>query len=119
MTPMKHAESSAKTWGGKWEDYVVLHDWMDETKAYTGDWTHRVLRHHSAGIQWAIEKFGHVIVNSKGQNIPTKMLAEQHVIEDCGFIPTPQDWLKSLVKNPEPWMLKVAKKTVAQTMEIA
>lgn len=68
MTPWKHAESSVKRWGGLPTDYIKLHDWFDETKAYTGDWTHRALRHHSAGIQWAIERFGHVIVNSKGQS---------------------------------------------------
>jgi len=119
MTPYKHAQSSARKWGGCPTDYVALHDWFDETKAFTGDWTHRALRHHSAGIQWAIEKFGHVIVNSKGQNIPTKMLAEQHVEEDCGRIPTPQDWLKALAKNPEQWMLKVGSKTVVQDMVIA
>lgn len=117
MTPVKHAESSAKKWGGKWQDYVALHDWMDETKSYCNGWEHRALRHHSAGIQWAVEKFGHVILNSNGQSIPTKMLAEQHVIEDIGFIPTPQDWLKMLAKNPESWMLKVKTKSV-QVMEV-
>jgi len=119
MTPYKHAQSSARKWGGCPTDYVALHDWFDETKAFTGDWTHRALRHHSAGIQWAIEKFGHVIVNSKGQNIPTKMLAEQHVEEDCGRIPTPQDYLKVIGKHAEPWMLKVGSKTVVQDMVIA
>ena len=107
MTPWLHAKSSVRKWGGSPSDYVALHDWFDETKAFTGDWTHRALRHHSAGIQWAIEKFGHVIVNSLGQSIPTKMLAEQHVEEDCGFIPTPADYLKLLKVNPAPWMLKV------------
>jgi hypothetical protein len=35
------------------------------------------------------------------------MLAEQHVFEDCGFIPTPADYLKLLTVNPAPWMLRV------------
>jgi hypothetical protein len=118
MTPVKHAESSAKKWGGKMEDYIALHDWFDETKQFTGNWTHRAMRHHSAGIQWAIEKFGHYILNSSGQKIPTKMLAEQHVEEDCGFIPTPADWLKGLTNSPEKWMLNVQKKSV-EVMKIA
>jgi len=42
MTPFKHAESSAKKFGGLPEDYIKIHDWFDETKQYTGDWTHRV-----------------------------------------------------------------------------
>jgi hypothetical protein len=117
MTPYKHAQSSQAKWGGTPEDYIVLHDWFDETKQYTGDWTHRALRHHSAGVQWAIEKFGHTIINSKGQKIPTKILAEQHLMEDCGFIPTPKDYLSPLVKNPEKWMLMVGKQIKQQTLE--
>lgn len=108
MTPYKHAMSSAMKHGGVPEDYIELHDWFDETKAFTGDWTHRALRHHSAGIQWAIERFGHSIVNQNGKAVPVKLLAEQHVQEDCGFIPTPQDWLKGLRREPADWMLRVA-----------
>lgn len=111
MSPYYHAVSSVKKFGGQWSDYVAIHDWFDETKAYTGDWTHRALRHHSAGIQWAIERFGHVIVNSNGQTIPVKMIAEQHVEEDCGFIPTPADYLKGLKDKPDGWMLKVKVKS--------
>jgi len=118
MTPVKHAESSAKKWGGTWEDYIELHSWFDETKQYTGDWTHRALRHHSVGVEWAIEKFGHTIVNSKGQHVPTKVLAETHVEEDCGFIPTPKDYLSVLKRNPEKWMLTVGKKSVTIPLEI-
>lgn len=118
MTPYKHAQSSAAKWGGDAMDYVELHDWFDETKQYTGDWTHRALRHHSAGVQWAIEKFGHAIKNSKGQMIPTKILAEQHLMEDCGFIPTPKDYFSPLTKHPEKWMLQVGKVTKTQTLEI-
>jgi hypothetical protein len=119
MTPWKHAQSSAAKWGGIPEDYIALHDWFDETKQFTGDWTHRALRHHSAGIQWAIEKFGHVIMNStKNRQVPTKLLAEQHLMEDCGFIPTPQDYLSVLTKHPEKWMLQVGHKTTTTKLEI-
>ena len=111
MSPYYHAVSSAKKWGGKWEDYIELHSWFDETKSFTGDWTHRALRHHSAGIQWAIEKFGHTITNSSNQKIPVKMISEQHVEEDCGFVPTPADYLKMLKNNPEKWMLTVKVKS--------
>ena len=118
MTPYKHAQSSASKWGGEPEDYILLHDWFDQTKSYTGDWTHRALRHHSAGVQWAIEKFGHTILNSRGQKIPTKVLAEQHLIEDCGFIPTPAHWLGVLSKHPDEWMLRVGK-TRTTTLEVS
>jgi hypothetical protein len=118
MSPYYHAVSSVNKFGGKWEDYIKLHDWFDETKQFTGNWTHRALRHHSAGVQWAIEKFGHVIVNSSGQSIPTKMLAELHIEEDCGFVPTPKDWLSGLTKEPEKWMMNVGKKSKTEKLVV-
>jgi len=47
------------------------------------------------------------------------MLAEQHVEEDCGFIPTPADYLKQIKNNAQKWMLTVGKKTITTKLEIA
>lgn len=112
MTPYKHAESSVAKWGGTPEDYIAIHEWFDETKQFTGDYTHRAMRHHAPGIQWCVEKFGHSITNSKGRPVPVKWIAEQHVMEDCGFIPTVQDWLKPVAQHPADWMLRVQTKSV-------
>lgn len=117
MTPWDHSISTAKKHGGRASDYIHIHDWFDMTKQYTGDWGHRMLRHHSAGIQWAIEKFGHAIENSDGKDVPTKLIGEQHVVEDCGFIPSVQDWTSVLTGNPKEWMLKVKTKKINK-MEI-
>lgn len=109
MTPVKHAMNSAAKFGGFWGNYIHIHDWFDATKQHTGDWTHRALRHHSQGVQQAIKKFGHavtIVVDSDPDNIrcvPVKSIAEQHIIEDCGFIPTVKDWLSCI--QPKPWML--------------
>jgi hypothetical protein len=51
-----------KKFGGAAEDYLEIHNWFDETKQYTGDWTHRALKHHSAGIEWCIKEFGHFLI---------------------------------------------------------
>ena len=117
MTPWKHAESSAAKWGGTPYEYFPIHNWLDETKQYTGDWTHRALRHHSAGVEWASMEFGPAIENSDGNRIPVKLIAEQHIMEDCGCIPTPHDYLKLLKDNPENWMIKVAKKKTTTKLE--
>ena len=59
---------------------------------------------------WAIEKFGHAIQNTNGKRVPVKMIAEQHIMEDCcGKIPTVADWLMVLAGHPADWMLKVGK----------
>jgi hypothetical protein len=116
MTPYMHAKSSASKFGGDPEDYIEIHEWFDCTKQYTGDFTHRAMRHHAAGIQWCIEKFGHSI-RVQCKDIPIKLIAEQHVMEDCGFIPTIQDWMQPIKDAPKDWMLKVQKKTT-QVMEV-
>jgi hypothetical protein len=93
MHPYHHALSSAKKHGGKADDYLHIHDWFDETKQYFGDARHRALRHHTAGIFWCELEFGTTLTNSDGKVIPTRLIAEQHVTEDMGFLPTPEWWL--------------------------
>lgn len=94
--PYHHAISSAKTYGGKWEDYIAIHNWFDETKAHYPDMRHRTLRHHAEGIFWCEQIFGTVITNSDGKNIPVRFIGEQHIKEDLGFIPTIKDYLDNM-----------------------
>jgi hypothetical protein len=110
MNPYHHSVSSAKKFGGVPEDYLAVHDWFDATKAHYADFRHRALRHHSAGIFECEEKFGHTITISTGKKVPVRLIGEQHVIEDCGFIPTVAQWLENI--EPKPWMTKVAMKSV-------
>lgn len=101
--PYHHAESSARKFGDKPEDYQAIHDWFDETKSHMADFRHRALRHHSLGIFWAEEKFGTTILNSAGKQIPVRLIGEQHVREDFGGkIPTVSDWLIGIA--PQQWM---------------
>lgn len=100
-----HAQSSARIWGGKPEDYLPIHDWFDETKKCMPDYRHRAIRHHSFGIFEAEKVFGHSIVNSDGKTVPVRYIGEQHVLEDCGgTIPTVADWLDTI--KPKSWMAK-------------
>lgn len=48
--PYHHALSSVKQWGGQVDDYLPIHNWFDESKAFIGDFRHRALRHHAEGI---------------------------------------------------------------------
>ena len=56
--PVHHAISSSRKWGGTPDDYLVIHQWFDESKAHHADFRHRALRHHAQGIFWAEEVFG-------------------------------------------------------------
>lgn len=102
--PYHHSISSQKKHGGRWQDYINIHNWFDETKAHFPDMRHRALRHHSEGIFWCEEHFGVVITNSEGKHIPVRTIAEQHLMEDIGFIPTIADYLKEM--NQAGWMYK-------------
>jgi hypothetical protein len=103
MHTFHHAESSARRYGGKPEDYLPIHDWLDATKITFYDFRHRALRHHSFGIFEAEKVFGHTITNSDGKEVPVRYIAEQHIKEDCGgTVPSVQDWLELM--SPRPWM---------------
>jgi hypothetical protein len=105
-TAYHHSLSSVKKWGGEVKDYIAIHEWFDASKALHGDFRHRALRHHAEGIQMAASLFGdptdRTITISNGRKIPAIWVGEQHVIEDCGFIPTFGDWVIHL--QPQPWM---------------
>jgi len=45
--PYHHALSSAKKWGGGPEEYLLLHQYIDQSKATEADFRHRAALHHS------------------------------------------------------------------------
>ena len=104
-TPLIHATSSAKRWGGTPEDYVALHSKMDCSKKYFPDNRHRILTHNMFFIfEVMIELYGEYITNSAGRLVSVKDICELHILEDyhMKYIPTPQDWIENLqVKS---WM---------------
>lgn len=110
--PWHHALSSAKKFGGKPEDYLPIHDWFDASKEFFCDFRHRALRHHAQGIYEAERVFGTYIVNSDGKEVPVRLIGEQHVKEDLGFIPTLADWLRWI--RPQKWMLAGVDRSVTQ-----
>ncbi len=100
--PWHHAERSARLFGGQAEDYLEIHNWFDESKAHMPDLRHRALRHHSEGIFLCERIFGVTIANSDGKQVPVRLLGEQHVKDDLGWVPTVKDWLSNL--QVEKWM---------------
>ncbi len=103
-----HAVSSARRWGGQPEEYIHLHGWIDEPKLWFGDFRARALRHHTQGIYELKERFGITLKLETGIIVPVAAIAEQHMIEDFGRIPSVQDWLSNL--KPQPWMASKARK---------
>ena len=97
--------------GGVPEDYMHIHNWMDETKAWLGSQMHRMFRHHSEGIFECEKKFGTEFTNSDGKTVYTRYVAEQHVREDCNnYIPSAKEWIDILNSKKMPvWALKTMK----------
>ncbi len=100
--PYHHALSSVRRYGGLVEDYIGLHSWFDQSKMLIADFRHRALRHHAEGIFLAETLFGTTLTLSSGRILPVRWIAEQHVREDLGRIPSFADWVRAI--RPEPWM---------------
>jgi hypothetical protein len=109
--PYIHAQSSARRFGGKPEDYIEIHNLMDSSKAAFADNRHRALTHNAWFIGNILEriKFANSepagpdnrfvnIKNSEGKLVSVRDIGEQHILEDFKnrFIPTAQDYLQEL-----------------------
>lgn len=99
-----HSLSSVKKWGGKTDDYAPIHNWMDESKKLSAHFAHRVLRHHAEGCFAAEKEFGLTITNSNGKAVPVRLIVERHIVEDLGFIPSFDDWIKQVKLTT--WMVR-------------
>lgn len=96
MKPLLHSKASVAKYGGKAEDYQKIHDFIDSSKACHPDVRHRAILHSSFGIYITEQVFGTSIINSEGKEISVRDIAEDHVIQDLGFIPTVEKYLNNM-----------------------
>ena len=109
MNAYLHAKKSAQKWGGNLEDYIKIHEWFDSSNLCHGDVRHRSLLHHTFGINLCVQVFGRTIKNSTGKEVIVKEIAEQHVMDDIGRIPSPSDYINNM--NLATWMGGKMRKT--------
>jgi hypothetical protein len=110
-----HAVSSARKFGGVPADYQAIHDYLDGSKEIITDFRHRALRHHAEGCFAAEALFGVTITTSAGRQVPVRLIAEQHILEDLGRIPSFADWVRAI--KPEAWMGRVGTKLDGISMD--
>lgn len=117
MKPFIHAELHAKKFGGKPEEYIHIDNFLDSSKAHVADVRHRALFHNSFGPFIVEQVFGLTFVNSEGKIVSTRDVAEDHILQDLGKIPTVSDWLRKM--PVESWMGKpvITKKTLTVSCE--
>lgn len=112
--PIIHAKNSARKYGGKWKDYIEIHHFLDISKSSHPNMAHRAILHNSLGA-FIIEKaFGYSIINSENREVSTRQIAEDHIIEDLGFIPTVSDYLNFI--ELQPWMCGSRTKKIPKSL---
>ncbi len=113
MNSWQHAQSAARKWGGKPEDYLDIEEFIDSSKQVIGDVRHRSLYHHTMGVYLCQRVFGDTVTVEKTHNavqIPVRMIAERHILEDIGWLPSPADYLDGMPIKA--WMSGAQRKEV-------
>lgn len=113
MNSWYHATSAAKHWGGEPEDYLPIEEFIDSSKQVIGDVRHRSVYHHTLGVYLCQKVFGDTLSIQKARKIdrvPVRLIAERHIIEDLGYLPSPADYMNGMPIAA--WMSGAVKKTV-------
>lgn len=100
MKPLVHAKFSVARYGGTVDDYIEVHEFLDSSKAHVPDSRHRALLHNSFGPFLAVQVFGHYVTNTDGKKVSVRDLCEEHIVQDCGSIPTVSEWFTALANDP-------------------
>lgn len=95
MNSWYHAKSASRKWGGTPEDYLPIEEFIDSSKQVIGDVRHRSIYHHTLGVFLCERIFGKTITVGRIQ-IPVREIAERHILEDLGWLPSPKDYIDGM-----------------------
>ena len=104
MKPWIHAKNSVHRHGGEPEDYQDIHDFIDSTKVAIPDVRHRAVLHNAFGCFLVERIFGHTRKNSEGKTYSPRDIAEEHIQEDLGRIPTLEECFKTMPLLNSLWL---------------
>lgn len=102
MKPYLHSKIHAKKYGGVPNDYADIDDFIDSSKAAVPDVRHRAILHSAFGCFVVERIFGRTRINSDGKEYSPRDVAEDHIQQDLGTIPTMADYLENM--TVQPWM---------------
>lgn len=111
--------SASHKWGGAPEDYLAIEEFIDSSKQVIGDARHRSLYHHTLGVFLCEKVFGKTITivkPGKQVQIPVRLIAERHIIEDLGWLPSPKDYIDHMVMDV--WMSGAKRKEMGNFSDI-
>lgn len=110
MKAFLHGKIHAKKYGGHPNDYADIDDFIDSTKQAVADVRHRAILHSAFGCFLVEKVFGRVRTNSDGKEYSPRDVAEDHIQQDLGFIPSMEQYLNNM--TIQPWMSGTEKKNV-------
>lgn len=113
MKPFLHSRIHAKKYGGIPSDYEDIDTFIDSSKMALPDMRHRAILHSAFGCFIVEQVFGITRTNSDGISYSPRDVAEDHIIQDLGFIPTVEAYLQNMTLQP--WMSGTNKSMSKQT----
>jgi hypothetical protein len=96
MKPLQHARITAHRYGGGWQDWIAIHDWIDRSKAVFPSMQHRMFLHSDFGEWLTVKIHGEAIRSKSGIVISTRDLFRDHQMEDLGRVVTLAEWLREI-----------------------
>jgi hypothetical protein len=109
-----HARSAARKWGGSEETYLPLEQFIDSSKeGSVTDVRHRALLHHAEGVRICLRVFGPTLTVPRERGsieVPVRQIAERHILEDIGWLPTFSQYVEGLPIKM--WMSGSQRRTV-------
>jgi len=102
MKPLQHARITAHRYGGGWQDWIAIHDWIDRSKIIFPSMQHRMLLHSDFGEWLAVRIHSEKIGAEDGTIISTRDLFRDHQVEDLGRAVTLAEWLREI--DADYWM---------------
>jgi hypothetical protein len=101
--PEQHCMTSVANFGGKPDDYLTVHEFLDEVVArypnLPGAW---VITHSTFGLALVEAVVGPYITRADGKIVPTRTIAEKHILSEYRHINTVHAFLSHMPVVP--WM---------------
>lgn len=96
MKPLQHARITAHRYGGQWQDWIALHDWVDRSKMIFPSMQHRMFLHSDFGEWLTVQIHGESIAAADGTVVATRELFRDHQVEDVGRVVPLAEWLREI-----------------------
>lgn len=96
MKPLQHAQITARRYGGRWQDWIGIHNWIDRSKALFPGMRHRMFLHSDFGEWLTVRIHGDAIEAEDRTTVTTPDLFRDHQVEDLGRVVKLSEWLREI-----------------------